>query len=66
MAMKMDRNTAYHAEAARCRHKAEADMERRTYWIAEAERWEKRANRLVGDSPFAYESKDSRLTRKRD
>lgn len=66
VAVQMDRNTAYHAEATRCRHKAEADMERRTDWIAEAERWEKRANRLADDSPFAYEFKDSRSVRKRD
>lgn len=43
MSPSMNRVTAYRAEAAICRQKAESDAARRGFWLDEASRWEKRA-----------------------
>ncbi len=39
-------STACRAEAARCRLKAAVVVERTAYWLAEAEKWEKRAEEV--------------------
>jgi hypothetical protein len=39
----MDRRLSCLKEAARCLAKAQTDAARREYWMAEAERWTKRA-----------------------
>jgi hypothetical protein len=43
MSAKMNHYVACRAEAAVCREKAEADSDRRDYWHAEAQKWERRA-----------------------
>jgi hypothetical protein len=48
MTAKMNHYVACRAEAAVCREKAETNINRRDYWIAEAQKWEKRAERDIG------------------
>lgn len=58
MTNKMNRETAYRAQAATCRSRAAVDIERRDFWIAEAVKWEQRARQESGDDSVAYEIKD--------
>jgi hypothetical protein len=50
MSAKMKHYVACRAEAAVCREKAKADIDRRDYWHAEAQKWERRAEDSEGAS----------------
>lgn len=52
MTVKMNHYVACRAEAAVCREKAETNIERRDYWLAEAQKWE----RCAEDSEGAADS----------
>jgi hypothetical protein len=62
----MNHYTACRAEAARCRAKADQETGRRRYWLAEAEKWEKRAEEDRDGFAPPYEIKHSRMGSKRD
>jgi hypothetical protein len=47
----MDRRNASLAQAELCRVRAKADPERRAYWMAEAVKWQQRANDEVRVRP---------------
>jgi hypothetical protein len=60
MTAKMNRYIACRAEAAVCHEKAETNTNRRGYWLAEAQKWEKRAEDS-DDISVSYQIKDVRL-----
>jgi hypothetical protein len=65
MTAKMNHYIACRAEAAVCREKAEANMKRCDYWLAEAQKWEKRAEDS-DDISVSYQIKDFRLVPRPD
>ena len=60
MTAKMNHYVACRAEAAVCREKAETNINRRDYWLVEAQKWEKRAEDS-DDISVSYQIKDVRL-----
>jgi hypothetical protein len=48
-----------------CREKAETDIKRRDYWLAEAQKWEKCAEDS-DDISVSYQIKDGRLVPRPD
>lgn len=60
MTAKMNHYVACRAEAAVCREKAETHIKRCDYWLAEAQKWEKRAEDS-DDISVSYQIKDVRL-----
>jgi hypothetical protein len=57
MTAKMNHYIACRAEAAVCREKSETNVKQRDYWLAEAQKWEKRAKtRMTFRSPIRLQS----------
>jgi hypothetical protein len=65
MTAKMNHYIACRAEAAVCHEKSETDVKRRDYWLAKAQKWEKRAEDS-DDISVSYQIKDVRLVPRPD